>query len=282
MSLSTLASLFELGSSTIDLESLERFGAEIDTLLATGLVRETALATEVVCTECGAPHTTPVIQHEGQYVRYCADGAGLATVAPGSLRRFVFEPRVLVAAVGTAFGIARRSEEFVRGVCWRIGFVRVAERDVLLIMARTLNDPQSFLEVAATLKRRASNGAGMILCGAPPRVDRGLFPRGLKTARFADVVSLSNRGGLTGDLWAVARALNLHARGRGQHGVSREHPKLGSYIDSMLASGKADNSNTAEARSLLSNPAPWAEPGAPPPSLDALRMMIGRRRRAQS
>ncbi|MGE0045966.1 MAG: hypothetical protein AB7T08_09415, partial [Hyphomonadaceae bacterium] len=194
MNAATLSRLFETAPSAAferaDLEAL--CGAEFEPLVDRGLLHAVAPVRDVLCTDCGAAHWVRVERSamRGALGRFCASGAGWAAVDPESLRRYEFDHRALLTAAAAEIGVAAAPETLIEGVCWRLGTARLGDREFLPIVAREMNDPRRVMEIAAATKR-FKDWCGLIVCGARPLVDLGLFPRGLRIASLDEIMSIS-------------------------------------------------------------------------------------------
>lgn len=163
-------------------------------------------------------------------------------------------------------------------ICWRLGATSIEGSDCAVFVAREMHDPRRLVEVAAALKRRIKAGPGAVLCGAHPLVDLGLLPRGFRAVQLDDVVAIGVAGGLKVDQRALALALGLIARRRGEHGAPFDHPGLIALIEVRARNAQACSTATEEADWLLLHHRSWVEPGRHVPLRETLRRFIARRR----
>mgnify|MGYP001361147230 CR=1 FL=1 len=283
MKAGALSTLFESapGSELMREHLIEACGADFDALMRSGLLREHTPAAEMICTDCGEAHFVGVEWSEvrGARGRFCPDGGGWAEMQPEALQRFRYDHDAFLAAIASELGLKGAPEMLVDGVCWRLGFRLIADTQVAIVVAREMNDPRRVMEIAGAVRARLKNWRGLILCGARPMVDVGLFPKGFKTAVFDDLVALNGESEIAVDADALALALGLTRRGRGEHGAPSDHPGLRPYLEGRLKSGASLENNSAEARHLLANLTEWATPNTATPEFDALRIVISRRRK---
>lgn len=280
MSVGALSILFESPPGAILERDLliDRYRADIAILSAAGLLRETARASDALCASCCTPHRLDVAWSEGRgaWGQFCADGGGWTETSTDSLRRLAFDHIQFLLALTQSLNIKRTPEPLVEGACWRLGTASVAGAEYVIIVAREMNDPRRFVEVAAALKRRVKTGPGLILCGAHPVVDLGLFPRRFKAVVFDDAVALSERGEILIDRAAIAIALGLNRRKRGEHGAAHDHPRLIALLETRARNAQACSTPTEEADCLLLDHPSWVEPGRPVPQRGTLRRFIAR------
>jgi hypothetical protein len=255
---------------------LAEFGGAIAPLQRSGLLIEAAPARYATCFDCGDAHLVSVERNaQGRLSRLCVDGGGWADVDPASLRRCQFDHTALLAALAKALGISAPLEPIVDRVCWRLGTAAVSGADYALFVAREMNDANRLMAVGRELKR-FKNWRGVVMCSAPPLVELGLFPSGLSTRTFDDLIAMSGEGELMVDRLDLEEVLNLRPRGRGAHGAAWDHPHLGPLIDQRFRTGVRLPSATAEARWLLAN-ADWARRGKKRPTQSTLCKLIARR-----
>ncbi|MEZ5961716.1 MAG: hypothetical protein R3C30_15035 [Hyphomonadaceae bacterium] len=281
MSMGALSILFESAPGAIlgrDL-LIERYRADIAILSAAGLLRETSRASDALCTSCGTPHRLDVrwSEERGAWGQFCADGGGWTETSTDSLRRLAFDHIQFLVALAQSLNIKRAPEPLVEGACWRLGTASADDAEHVIIVAREMNDPRRFVEVAAALKRRVKAGPGLILCGATPVVDLGLFPRRFKTVVFDDVIALHERCEIVVDRNAMAIALGLNRRKRGEHGAPHDHPGLVALIEERARTGEGCQRSADEADWLLAHLS-WRQVGRDLPEREALRRFISRRR----
>lgn len=278
MNVGALSLLFETAPGTI-VHRHQLALADCVSLFAQGWLQNLPQATTSVCGACASPHHVAVAWDDvrEELGCFCPDGGGWTAVNPDELQQFYFDHDRFLTALSKALGAAQ-PQPIIDGLCWRWGGVK-RWSEVAVVVARGMNDPRSLVAIAEAVCLRFKRGPGVLLCGARPIVDLGLFPPGFGAATFETVLAVSESGEISIDTGAVLLVLGL-GRGRGAHGAPVAHPKLMSYIAARLANGEALESDTAEAKQILSDPKPWATPTTTLPRIDALRMAIKRQRKS--
>lgn len=278
VSVSALSALFESApGALIQRGPSDDTESDFVALIEAGLLCEHAAASTVLCADCGGAHFVGVEWNEARSARgrFCAGGGGWSEVDPESLRRYSFDHGMLLMRLAHGLGLKGPPETLVDGACWLLGYPVIADKQIAIVVAREMNDPKRVWEIAHTMRGRFLKRNGIILCGVRPMVDLGLFPKGIKMAAFDDVVTLDVKGDVVVDSNAVALALGLKRRGRGQHGAPSDHPGLIGRIEERARVHGRPISPQAEADALLADPS-WVNQNRPLPNRKSLARFLAR------
>ncbi|MDU9002408.1 hypothetical protein [Sedimentitalea todarodis] len=153
-------------------------------LVRHGYLSEAGVLTSVVCDECDAPHSAPVVYEADMYGYYCPDLGFLPLVAA---RLAVFSPDIpkLIDRLAEALGCRQRKSSSIFGETWRIGAAQTDAATVMLYFHPTLETEDDARVLQDALGREARSEWRLVVTA------QGALPMaGLATVRFDDLTEI--------------------------------------------------------------------------------------------
>ena len=89
-------------------------GASFQALVSHGFLREAGVATSVVCQDCDAQHSVPVLFEDSAYGYYCAD-CGFVALDYAQIKLFMPDLPGLVHRLADVFACQRRKSSALSG-----------------------------------------------------------------------------------------------------------------------------------------------------------------------
>lgn len=229
-------------------------------------LREAGVLASIVCDECDAPHSAPVVHQEDRY-GYCCPDLGFLTLDPAQLAAFSPDIPRLIDHLADALGCRQRKSSSVYGETWRIGAVQTETATVMLYFHPTLETEGDARTLGDALGREARSEWRLVVTA------QGALPMpGLATVRLDEFVEIDIA---TGELSVVADLAYLAGVPRKNlGGRPAEHGKmLKPLIESRICEGVAVEGVNAEADEVR-NAFTSKYPDRPIPSESAIKRYI--------
>ncbi|MDO6481919.1 hypothetical protein [Shimia thalassica] len=149
-----------------------------------GYLRKAGVLASVVCNECDAPHSAPIVYEADGYGYYCPD-LGFLSLDAARLAAFLPDIPKLIERLSEALGCRRRKSSSVYGKTWRIGAAQIDAATVMLYFHPTLATEDDTRELHHALAREARSEWRLVVTaqGALPMV-------GLATVRLDDLAEI--------------------------------------------------------------------------------------------
>lgn len=153
-------------------------------LVRHGYLRGSGVSASVVCDDCDAPHSAPVVYEGKQYGYYCPD-LGFLTLDPARLTEFSPDMPKLTGCLADAFGCRQRKSSSIHGETWRVGTVQIDSATVVIYLHPTLETEDDARALQNALGREARSEWRLVVTahGASPMA-------GLATVRLDDLVEI--------------------------------------------------------------------------------------------
>ncbi|SHE87297.1 hypothetical protein SAMN05444273_1035 [Litoreibacter ascidiaceicola] len=150
-----------------------------------GYLREAGVLASVVCDECDAPHSAPVVYEADEYGHYCPD-LGFLKLDPTRLAAFSPDVPKLIDRLSEALGCRQRKSSSVYGETWRIGAAQTEAAAVMLYFHPTLATEENARELHHALAREARSEWRLVVTA------QGALPiAGLPTVRLDELAEIN-------------------------------------------------------------------------------------------
>ena len=164
-------------------------------LVRHGYLRRSGVSASIVCDECDAPHSSPVVYERERYGYFCPD-LGFVTLDPARLEAFSTNIPKFIDRLADAFGCRQRKSSSIHGETWRIGTVQTDAATVMLYFHPTLNSESDARALQDALAREARSEWRLVVTA------QGALPlTGIATVQLDDLVDIDIK---TGELSAIA------------------------------------------------------------------------------
>ncbi|HCP82087.1 MAG TPA: hypothetical protein DIT67_11025 [Octadecabacter sp.] len=213
-------------------------------LVRHGFMREPNALASVVCDECDAPHSAPIVYEAGGYGYYCPD---LGFLALDAARLAAFSPDVpkLIDRLADAFGCRQRKSSSVFGETWRIGVTQTDAAPVMLYFHPTLETEDDARALQHALAREARSEWRLVVTA------QGALPMaGLATVLLNDLIEIDIT---TGELRVIADPGVLTGLPRKNPGgrPSAHGPVISRLISERILHGQSLEGRNKEADAVL-------------------------------
>lgn len=212
-------------------------------LLRHGYLRGSGVSTSIVCDECDAPHSAPVVYEGAQYGYFCPD---LGFLTLDLARLAVFSPDVpkLVGRLADTLGCRQRKLSSIHGETWRIGTIQTDAATVMIYFHPTLATEDDARALQDALGREARSEWRLVVTA------QGALPMpGLSTVLLDDLVEIDHATGalrVFADPGVLAGMPRKNLGGRpSEHG-----DLLRPLIEGRIRDGAAVGGVNAEARDV--------------------------------
>lgn len=153
-------------------------------LVRHGYLRKSGVAASVVCDDCDAPHSAPVVYEGQRYGYYCPD-LGFLAVDPARLAAFSPDIPKLIGVLADALGCRQRKSSSIQGETWRVGAVQADAAKVTIYFHPTLATEDDTRALQDALGREARSEWRLVV------TSQGAMPMaGLATVRLDDLVEI--------------------------------------------------------------------------------------------
>lgn len=212
-------------------------------LVRHGYLRDVGVLASVVCDECDAPHSAPVVYEGEQYGYFCPD-LGFLTLDPARLA--VFSPDVpkLIEHLADALGCRQRKSSSIHDKTWRIGVVQTEAATVVIYFHPTLRTEDDVRALHEALSREARSEWRLVVTA------NGKLPMtGLATVQLDELAEIDVT---IGELRVVADPSVLTGLPRKNPGgrPTAHGDLLKPLIESRMRDGAALDGVNAEAREV--------------------------------
>lgn len=142
-----------------------------------GYLREAGVLASVVCDECDAPHSAPIVYELDRYGHYCPD-LGFLTLDAARLAAFSPDVPKLVDRLSEALGCRQRKSSSICGETWRIGVAQADAATVMLYFHPTLVTEDDARSLHHALAREARSEWRLVVTaqGALPIAELSTVP----------------------------------------------------------------------------------------------------------
>lgn len=239
-------------------------------LIRRGFLREVGVVGSVVCGDCDAAHSAPVVYEENAYGYFCPD-LGLIRLDPARVTAFSPDVSFLINQLADVFECRQRKTSSILDQTWRIGTITSASASVVLYFHPTLQTEKDTRDLLNALGREARSEWRLVV------TSQGRVPlAGLASARLDELVEMDAS---TGKLIRIADPSVLA-------GVPRKNPGgrpsehgdfLKPLIEDRIRSGEAAGGINAEFREVRAA-FHAAYPEKPVPSDSAIKRHIRKAR----
>lgn len=166
--------------------SADFYGGDDDFAVLThhGYLRELGVSASVVCDECDAPHSAPVVYDGERYGYFCPD-LGFLTPDPARLTAFSPDIPKLIDRLADALECRQRKSSRIQGETWRIGAVQTDSATVMIYFHPTLETEDDARALQDALGREARSEWRLVVTA------QGALPMaGLATVRLDDLAEI--------------------------------------------------------------------------------------------
>ncbi len=212
-------------------------------LVRHGYLRGSGVSASVVCDECDAPHSAPVVYEGERYGYFCPD-LGFLTLEPARLAAFSPDIAKLIDGLAEALGCRQRKSSSIQGETWRVGAVEIDTAKVMIYFHPTLETEDDARALQDALGREARSEWRLLVTG------QGALPMaGLATVQLDEFVEIDIT---TGELSVVADLGYLAGVPRKPLGgrPSEHGDLLKPLIESRIREGAAVEGVNAEANEV--------------------------------
>ena len=216
---------------------------DLKALVRHGYLREAGVLASIVCDECDAPHSAPVVYQADGYGYYCPDLGFLRLDASGVVAFLPDIPK-LIDGLADALGCRKRKSSSVYGETWRIGAVQTVAATVMLYFHPTLETDEDARAFQQALTREARSEWRLVV------TTKGAFPMaGLATVRLDELAEIDIE---TGELHVTSNPSVLAGLPRKTSGgrPAAHGDLLRPLIEGRIRSGAAVDGVNAEAREV--------------------------------
>lgn len=235
-------------------------------LVQHGFLQEAGVVSSVVCDECDAPHSAPVVFEGGRYGYYCPD-LGFVGLDQTHIQALRPDAGRLVGALADAMGCMRRKQTPVHGQTWRIGALE-AEADALMVYFHgKLQSEEDARGLSDALSREVRAQWRLVVTAA------GTMPvAGAQAVRLGDLAELDHETGALRILAAPADLVGMPRKNSGGR-PSAHGDLLKPLIEQRIQTGEALEAINAEFRAVKTL-FQAAYPNHPLPSESAIKRYI--------
>lgn len=240
-------------------------------LVRHGYLREAGFLASIVCDECDAPHSAPVIFEADGYGYYCPD-LGFLRLDASRLAAFLPDIPKLIDRLADVLGCRQRKSSSVYGETWRIGAVQTDTATVMLYFHPTLETEGDARTLGDALGREARSEWRLVVAA------QGALPlTGLATVRLDEFVEIDIATGELSVVADLAYLVGVPHKNRG--GRPPAHGDfLKPLIEDRIREGVAVDGVNAEAREVHSA-FKVKYPNHPVPSESAVKRYVREARR---
>lgn len=212
-------------------------------LARNGYLREAGVAASVVCDDCDAPHSAPVV-YEGEQYGYFCPNLGFLTLDPARVAAFSPDIPMLIDRLADALGCRLRKSSKIHGETWRIGAVQTNAATVMIYFHPTLVTENDARALQDALGREVRSDWRLVLTA------KGALPMaGLATVRLDDLAEIDTATGALHVLADPGVLTGMPRKNLG--GRPAEHGDLlKPLIESRIRDGAAVEGINAEAREV--------------------------------
>lgn len=208
-----------------------------------GYLRDAGVLASIVCNECDAPHSAPVVYEADGYGHYCPE-VGFLTLDIARLAAFLPDVPKLIDRLSEALGCRRRKSSSVYGETWRIGAAQTDAATVMLYFHPTLTTEDDARDLHNALAREARSEWRLVVTA------QGALPMaGLAIVQLDDLAEINVTTGalsVIADLGILAGVPRKNPGGR-----PRAHGDLlGPLIAGRIRDASAVDGINAEAREV--------------------------------
>lgn len=235
-------------------------------LVRHGYLHGVGVLASVVCDECDAPHSAPVVYEGERYGYFCPD-LGFLRLDLAQLDAFSPDISKLIDRLADALGCRQRKSSSIHGETWRIGAVQTDAATVMIYFHPALATENDARALQDALGREVRSDWRLVVTA------KGALPMaGLATVRLDDLAEIDTA---TGALHVLADPDVLAGVPRKSiGGRPAEHGKLlKPLIESRIREGAAAkglNAEAAEVRDVIAS----KYPDRPIPSDSAIKRYI--------
>lgn len=235
-------------------------------LIRHGYLREVGVVESVVCDDCDAAHSAPVVYDDNAYGYFCPD-LGLVRLDPASVTAYSPDMPVLINRLADVFECRQRKSSSIFGRTWRIGTITSASEPVVLYFHPTLQTEEDTRDLLNALGREARSEWRLVV------TSQGNVPlAGLASVRLDDLVEVDTSTGSLNNIADPSFLAGVPRKNPG--GRPSEHGGLlKPLIENRIRSGEAAVGINAEFREVRAA-FQAAYPEKPVPSEAAIKRYI--------
>lgn len=235
-------------------------------LLQHGFLHEVGIVSSLVCDECDAPHSGPVVFEDGRYGYHCPD-LGFVRLGQARIQALRADAGQLVGALADTIGCKRRKQSPVHGQTWRIGAPEAEAGELMVYFHAKLQSEEDARDFLDALSREVREKWRLVVTAAGT-----MQIAGARAVRLDDLAELDHETGALRILAAPADIVGMPRKNSGGRPSTHGH-LLKPLIKRRIQTGEAVESVNAEFREVRSA-FQAAYPNHPPPSESAIKRYI--------